>query len=640
MATKRGRSRTKTVSKRGRQLRKDSRTDINDLPSLSNNPRHTYSQVLRKLNSIDMDGGDSILDGSYDILKNIEESTLRSKLFIEYTDQILFDSLMRIYSKKTSDYIDIAGILTRKSKYLYLTSPMNYYIWEQFRDRSKIDEVMDDYEEKISENVASQLMQNLNITDDEKICNNKIQPFLLKKSRNLIKRNILTTKKKLKSISQLFGVSDGKKDKQSHHKMKTVNCVSIGNIECIKKQKLEDFKRYLFDGISIIDNDTSKNSKVIKLHDYHPNSIIPTLNKRANEWLRKNVSGSESIKVTTHAPKPSLISKFRCKMINLQQFDTILPFDTDDLQNCFILNGQNCDYSITLQLSSNNQRHEWITYLDYAMQSQQGLQKKPSIKFIINSDNDPKQKMVHDFTENNNNINGEYVQNFNFGRNLNYWDPNPSNGVMTKYHTFKEELLQNKYSSLSEKQYYVIMEQCIALRTKCKQQIQNLRAHDIGSSLNHKKYDIPIGTPISINHLIALKLYTDHIYVQMEFKKHCKRYGDRESLKDFIERNSEIAHWCRYIKECCMFYGELMPGKMRVYVILKHKLLFKSMQQVFECPISTTTEQKMAEQFADGRDGVVLLMKRANPRTRYAVLFMLFRSRFHEFRPFVHIKVF
>ena len=85
---------------------------------------------------------------------------------------------------------------------------------------------------------------------------------------------------------------------------------------------------------------------------------------------------------------------------------------------------------------------------------------------------------------------------------------------------------------------------------------------------------------------------------------------------DFIRRNSEIAHWCRYLKECCMFYGKTMSSKMVVYTGLKQKLMFDSMQQHFQCPLSTTTDATIANQFADGTNGIILMMKRANPKTR------------------------
>ena len=72
-------------------------------------------------------------------------------------------------------------------------------------------------------------------------------------------------------------------------------------------------------------------------------------------------------------------------------------------------------------------------------------------------------------------------------------------------------------------------------------------------------------------------------------------------------KNSQIAHWCRYLKEACMFYGQSMKNKT-FYTGLNPKLLFKSLKQHFECPISTTTEISVAEQFCDG-DGIILKLK-------------------------------
>jgi len=44
---------------------------------------------------------------------------------------------------------------------------------------------------------------------------------------------------------------------------------------------------------------------------------------------------------------------------------------------------------------------------------------------------------------------------------------------------------------------------------------------------------------------------------------------------------------------------------------------FRSMQQYFECPLSTTVLRDVAEEFADGDCGIVLKLKRANMKTKY-----------------------
>eukprot|EP01084_Bolivina_argentea_P153702 267983_1 len=56
---------------------------------------------------------------------------------------------------------------------------------------------------------------------------------------------------------------------------------------------------------------------------------------------------------------------------------------------------------------------------------------------------------------------------------------------------------------------------------------------------------------------------------------------------------------------------------MIVYTGLKNKLVFDSMMQHFECPISTTDDPNIANAFANGTSGLVLVLKRGNPKTRY-----------------------
>eukprot|EP01083_Nonionella_stella_P155183 501001_1 len=131
-----------------------------------------------------------------------------------------------------------------------------------------------------------------------------------------------------------------------------------------------------------------------------------------------------------------------------------------------------------------------------------------------------------------------------------------------------------------------------------------------------KKCRISPGSLITINHMIVLKLYTDFPTLQKEFKKHCRRQQQNEPMQSIVNRNCEIAHWCRYLKESCTFFGKTMHKNMVVYAGLNEKLMFRSMMQHFECPLSTTTEWNVANGFSEGK-GVVLKLKRGNPKTRY-----------------------
>jgi len=107
-----------------------------------------------------------------------------------------------------------------------------------------------------------------------------------------------------------------------------------------------------------------------------------------------------------------------------------------------------------------------------------------------------------------------------------------------------------------------------------------------------------------------LKLYIDYENVQREFR----RLNQQETLKNFINRNSKIDHWCRYLKESCTFYGTLMRVTDRVWSGLNHYLMFDSLQQYFECPLSTSSNASVAANHVE--NGIILLLKRANSKTR------------------------
>ena len=60
-----------------------------------------------------------------------------------------------------------------------------------------------------------------------------------------------------------------------------------------------------------------------------------------------------------------------------------------------------------------------------------------------------------------------------------------------------------------------------------------------------------------------------------------------------------------------------MSASSVVYCGLNARLAFTSLMQHFECPLSTTTSETTANQFSKGTTGVILKLKRGNPRTRY-----------------------
>ena len=204
----------------------------------------------------------------------------------------------------------------------------------------------------------------------------------------------------------------------------------------------------------------------------------------------------------------------------------------------------------------------------------------------------------------------EFSNGFSFGLYLEYWRPNKHNSVLPKYSTLKEELTKNRHATIS-------VEQWEGLRTKCEQIQANYTfiAKDIGTM--NTICGVKPGSEMTVEHTMCVKLYTDFTVHQTIFKKQCRRLYRDEPIESVIARNFEIAHWCRLLKECIMFFGETMTASDVVYCGLNARLIFRSLHQRFECPLSTTTTKEVAMGFAEEERGIILKLKRANPKTRY-----------------------
>ena len=202
--------------------------------------------------------------------------------------------------------------------------------------------------------------------------------------------------------------------------------------------------------------------------------------------------------------------------------------------------------------------------------------------------------------------------NFDFGVYLEYWRSDRKNYVLPKYRNLKEELTKNRHFPITEEQF-------IELRQKCEQYMTNIleqyKAKEIGRG--NEICGIPTGSAITISHLMAMKLYTDFTDTQREFKRQCRRLYKGESVESVMERNREIAHWSRLMRECIMFWGKTMGKKEIFYCGLTARLVLNSTKNRFECPLSTTRNRDVAERFTDEYQGVILKIKRANAHTRY-----------------------
>ena len=204
----------------------------------------------------------------------------------------------------------------------------------------------------------------------------------------------------------------------------------------------------------------------------------------------------------------------------------------------------------------------------------------------------------------------EFSSGFSFGVYLEYWRRNRRNSVLPKYSSLREELTMNRHAAITNGQYDMLLRQCRELRAKyC------FIAKDIG--VMNKICGIEPSSAMTVEHVIAIKVYTDFTVHQTVFKQHCRRVHHEETIESLIERNREIAHWCRLLRESIMFYGETMKASDVVYCGLNARLIFRSLHQRFECPLSTTKQRTVAMHFAEKGNGIILTLKRSNAKTRY-----------------------
>eukprot|EP01084_Bolivina_argentea_P068719 125080_1 len=317
-------------------------------------------------------------NGLYEMLKNINEIELKSILWNK-KNPILFDSFLKVYSDEEHSFIDVAALLT--SECLYFTNARKYQVWTEFRDRSQIDNILED-DTKIDENAAKKLISNMDITDDAFIISNKIIPFLLNKTINYIKLNVLMNPSKHISLPSIFGISDNEKTS----KIKNTNCVIIENIDAIDSDHMDDFMRNVFDDIAWIDEEIRYNSKIVKLNKYHTKSILHSLNKKKDIYfLRNKILNQETVIISQFDNnKIRHINNFKCKVIDLHTFDEAKPISMKDKTYCFKLQSwsEEMNKGLTCSLQSNNRRHEWITHLDYLYENVNKNKKKKKLKTV------------------------------------------------------------------------------------------------------------------------------------------------------------------------------------------------------------------------------------------------------------------
>eukprot|EP01084_Bolivina_argentea_P313718 543311_1 len=340
------------------------------------------------------------IDLAFDLLQKTNEMKLKNTLT---NRTIIFDSLMRVYSPDKETYVDVAGILTKSN--LYFISAINYQTWQQFRDRSKINEL--DNDQKIDDKIAMKLIKNLELFPSEnKSMNKNMMDYLISKTPKQIKINILAHKNRSLSMREIFTstshsyyklstlsiqkaitetyTNDGdtlhtvkcdniesKSGNDNFEDIKNINCIVVDgffNENIIEPRKRNDFIAYILGDIEWIDEDQRNASKIIVLRKYYSNSIIALLNNRARKYFELNETfNKRNINISAYFPNKIEYIHNDINVLELEKLNIVKPLTSKSMPYGFVLESTQKSQRITCQLDSNNSRFEWITHLEYVI---------------------------------------------------------------------------------------------------------------------------------------------------------------------------------------------------------------------------------------------------------------------------------
>ena len=201
---------------------------------------------------------------------------------------------------------------------------------------------------------------------------------------------------------------------------------------------------------------------------------------------------------------------------------------------------------------------------------------------------------------------------FQFGaQELLYWDDDKDKEwfVPKKFENLKQEILENKFCTLSIEQWdgLYIDAQTISESNKA---TEYLSYDALGDNGNYEalieKYGIYEYTPIKINHICSILLYSNYYQLQQILISTFRR-NRNESKQDYILRQSQFANWTRYLHESCKVFGKMITDKdIFYYSINSDSIDFgKSLCVSYNVPISMTRDLFVAQSYFEFDDNAI-----------------------------------
>eukprot|EP01084_Bolivina_argentea_P185635 320117_1 len=191
--------------------------------------------------------------------------------------------------------------------------------------------------------------------------------------------------------------------------------------------------------------------------------------------------------------------------------------------------------------------------------------------------------------------------------------------VEAKFAGLKEELTHNSicHIALNNFDLYLQKAQTMIETDTAKQMIclTDTREHD---------YKIFEGTPVTVQHLLAMMIYCDFDLLQKNFTETCRKIDQYEDDHSLRKRHSNFANWARLLRELvdCWGWQENVGGVLNnLYHGLNKEFQLLSIHATIKGPLSTTRSLAVAVSFCTNQGMIITLVPDMNmyiPRTNSA----------------------
>ena len=129
-------------------------------------------------------------------------------------------------------------------------------------------------------------------------------------------------------------------------------------------------------------------------------------------------------------------------------------------------------------------------------------------------------------------------------------------------------------------------------------------------------YNVKKDSVISLHHIMAVLLYTDHGALSATFTRSFRKMSVLESVKSVKRRHSRFANWAKALREAVECWGtplgDAVEYATEFYHGLSTKMLFSGFAQSFRGPTSTSLQFEVAVTFANqgaNQNGIVIALK-------------------------------